>query len=367
MEQQQITPIKLEILRGASGIRQIYDEWSDLAAQCGAGRLMQLPDYYLSCAEKLLKNSDGMLIAALRKNRTLVAVVPLQFRVRKKLGVSFNIVEFPDTPSPIREFVALDSVSLADLSGCLRTQFQSVFGKRLDMLRLSGFTVAASENTETINDDKDLPVSMIGKNNYIQVYDGDYVQEKLSSNMRSNLRRRRKRLDKLGTAEFKTVTELPELDSAFDAFVETEAAGWKSQRGGKRAIKLHEDQQSFYRDLTSRFAKNGQCHIHLLTLNGKAIASDYCLASGNSVSSLKHGYDEQFTDVTPSNLLRQYTVEYYSKDDTIDVIDLVSGYSWQDRWKPNHRCVCLAQDFNRTFRGQLLRLITSLRSLAARK
>ena len=359
--------MNLEILHGAIGLQQIYDEWSDLARRCDADRLMQLPDYYLSFAEKLLKGRNGMLIAAFRDDRALVAILPLQFTVRKKFGVSFNIVEFPETPSPIREFVALDGRSLADLVSCLKSQFQSVFGKPIDLLRLSGFTVSDSEDVQAIAGSTISSVSKISKNNYIQLFDGDYVQEILSSNMRSNLRRRRKRLDKMGVAEFKTVTELPELNSAFDEFVETEAAGWKSQRGGKRAIKLHEDQQSFYRDLAIRFAKSGRCHIHLLTLDGNAIASDFCLASGNTVSSLKHGYDEQFTDVTPSNLLREYTVEYYSKGDTIDVIDLVSGYAWQDRWKPEHRSVCCAQDFNRTLKGQLLRLITSLRELSARK
>lgn len=357
--------MNLEILRGASGIRQIYDEWSELARRCGAGRLMQFPDYYLSFAEKLLTDPNGMLIAAFRDDRALVAVLPLQFTIRKKLGISFGVVEFPATPSPIREFIALDNRSLADLVGCLKKQFQPVFGKPVDMLRLSGFTVSDFEAFQAAGGSGISSVSNIGKNNYIQLTDGDYMQEKLSSNMRSNLRRRRKRLDKLGAAEFKTVTQLPELNSAFDAFVETEAAGWKSERGGKRAIKLHEDQLSFYRDLTSRFAKTGRCHIHLLTLDGNPIASDFCLVSGNSVASLKHGYDEQFTDVTPSNLLREYTIEYYAQDNAVDVIDLVSGYAWQDRWKPDHRSVCLARDFNHTFKGQLLRLVTSLRERSA--
>jgi CelD/BcsL family acetyltransferase involved in cellulose biosynthesis len=354
--------LSLEVFSGSQGIAELHDRWVSLANRCGASQLMQLPDYYACYAKSLASSAAETLVAAFSQGAELVAVMPLSYSETRKAGLTVRQLEFPPTPIPLRDFVAADGVTLDALIHCMRDQFQAAYGKQWDRLRCDG--IARPSETKLFSDaaNGSVSTSVVGKNNYIQLTDGDYILDSLSGNMRSNLRRRKKKLAKLGEFEFRTVATFPDLEKAYEDFVETEAAGWKSVSGGKRAIKLHPDQKSFYFDLLERFAHRGMAHIHLLELDGRAIASDYCLLAGKSAFSLKHGFDETFSDVTPSNLLREYTIEYYSANEDIEIIDLISGYAWQDRWKPAHRTVRSFSAFNGTLIGRLLGAYQGLQS-----
>lgn len=353
--------LRLKVFDGAKGIDTIYEEWVELARRCHASHLMQLPDYYLSYAELLAPTPNEMLVAAFYDNIKLIAIMPLRFTRPAKFGTTFGFLEFPNTPIPVRGFLASHHIRFQTLVTCLAKQFASVYGEQWDIMRLVGIPKLLS-NDGALEEKPKIITTIVAKNNFIQLCNGDYVQDILNTKMRSNLKRRMKKLIKRGDFEFKTISRLPELNDAYDAFIETEAAGWKSRRGGKRAIKLHPDQSAFYYDLAVRHARDNRCHIHLLEVGGRAIASDFSLLAGNSVFSLKHGFDETFSDVSPSQLLREYAIKYYSGKDDIQIIDLISSYAWQDQWKPDSRDVLSAVAFNCTIRGRAIQAYMQLKA-----
>jgi CelD/BcsL family acetyltransferase involved in cellulose biosynthesis len=203
-----------------------------------------------------------------------------------------------------------------------------------------------------------------GSSNAIDVSTGDHLRQALTSNMRSNLRRKRKRLETLGRIEFVTVTEPAALDEAYQGFLDTEAAGWKSVSGGKRAVKLHADQTTFYRTLMKLKAEEREAHIHLLLLDDTPIASDYCIVSRGTSYSLKHGYDERYAEAAPGNLLRAYTIEYYQAAPSIHTLDLISAWSWHERWHPTVRPIYDVKIFNRSASGRLLHAAVSAKRSA---
>jgi hypothetical protein len=206
-----------------------------------------------------------------------------------------------------------------------------------------------------------------GASNAIDVSGGDHIVRVLTRNMRSNIKRKRKRLEALGRVEFATVTDTAELDAAYQGFLDTEAAGWKSVRGGRRAVKLHTDQTLFYRTLMRLKSETREAHIHLLLLDGTPIASDYCIVSRGTCYSLKHGYDERYAEATPGNLLRAYTIEHYQTDTSIHTLDLVSAWSWHERWRPDTRPIYDIKIFNRSPFARLLHsLVSAKRSLQSR-
>ncbi len=266
--------LKLEVFSDVKGINKISDKWVELACRCSAWHLMQLPDYYLSYAELLAQTPGEILVAAFYDNLELIAIMPLRFTRRAKFGIKFGILEFPSTPMPVRGFLISEHISVQALVTCLSNQFAGVYGEQWDMMRLVGIPKPLINDVARENKSK-IVTTTVAKNNFIQLCHGNYIQDILNAKMRSNLRRRMKKLIKLGKIEFKTISSMPELNNAYDAFVETEAAGWKSRRSGKRAIKLHPDQRAFYYDLAVRHARNERCHIHLLEVDGQAIASDF--------------------------------------------------------------------------------------------
>ena len=343
------------MFQGESGLRDLEDEWTSLAHSTGATELMQFPGYYLSFAVELCGNPTDLSFAAFYREGQLRGVLPLALRSRKRRGLVLNTLGFPATPIPIRGWILSQDCSLNDVLACLKQpSFEKQFG-RWDVCKFDGIPGDAIARELSHQVANPFHLRVIGRNNSIGVTTGAYARSELSGNMRSNLNRAGKRLAKSGQVEYETIHEFPALEDAYQAFLVTEASGWKSQRGGKRAVLLHEDQQRFYHHLMESYARRGGCHIHLLRLDGEVIAADYCIVEENRVYSLKHGYDERYSHAKPGHLLREYTLEYYMVQDSIQEVDLISGYDWQNVWKPRSREVVSLVAYNNTAVGWLSR------------
>jgi hypothetical protein len=312
-----------------------------------------------------LGDTDFQLYA-LREQGRLVAVVPARLDTRQVFGAKLRVLTFMDLPMPVRDVLVLPEIELAAVIGALSEYLRQTWPWLYLHFR-------AVPSTSRLVSESPRPGLMLlsepcGASNAIDVSAGDHIGHVLTRNMRSNIKRKRKRLANLGRVEFVTVTEPAELDAAYQGFLDTEAAGWKSLRGGRRAVKLHADQTLFYRTLMTLKSSAREAHIHLLLLDGTPIASDYCIVSKGTCYSLKHGYDERYADTTPGNLLRAYTIEHYQSDPSIHTLDLVSAWGWHERWRPEARPIYDIKIFNRSPSARLLHtMVSAKRSLQTRR
>lgn len=329
-----------------------------------------MPEYYLAYAAAFEFPDHELIIAAVRAtDGRLIAIVPLRFAQKKKFGLRVDYLEFPGIPVPLRDVVF--DLSLAEdeiLCFLLRSlgnevgeswiyiQFRKVL-EDSDLVRRAG----SSRNLRRA-------IRPAGHSHVLDVSKRGYIETVLNSNARNNLRRNQKKMERLGSIECRTISDFPDLDTAYEHFLTTEAAGWKSVRGGKRAIKLHADQTRFYHDLMRRLADTRRCHIHLLYLDGQPVASDYCVIFGDTSYSVKHGYDETYAQFAPGNLLRAYTINYYEESDQITKLDLISGWDWHKRWRPEKRRVFDIKIFNQNLRGAIsYYLVTTIRKIRRKK
>lgn len=344
--------MRVEIVHEISEIRKLAQAWDSLAESFGQTGLMQTSGYYLSYFESLRKNAQFEFIVAVYRGVELRAVLPLSKVLKKRLFLSVKILQLPDTPIPVRGMLWPPDWSLDDLHRLLRQLHVYV---AWDLVKLGGFI--QDELSQLVGKEVASPFAIraIAINNFIQLDFDDYGRDVLAKKMRSNLKRGLARLKALGEVEFVTVCDQSVLDHAFDQFVALEASGWKSQRGGKRAIALHPDQLEFYRNLMKRFARSNRCDIHLLLINKEPVAADFCVISGASVYWLKHGFNERYTDASPGQLLRKYVIDRYSQHPDVTRYDMISSYSWQKVWKPTSREVIELQAINRTLIGSIVR------------
>ncbi|MEO8092009.1 MAG: GNAT family N-acetyltransferase [bacterium] len=123
----------------------------------------------------------------------------------------------------------------------------------------------------------------------------------LSRNQRSQVRRKRKRVEREGSLVFRTTTAA-DLDTDLDRFFELEASGWKGAAGtailqDPRALRL-------YTDFARAAASKGWLRIHLLELGGVAIAGDYSCVLGDAAFLLKTGFDERYAHLSPGAVVR---------------------------------------------------------------
>ena len=143
------------------------------------------------------------------------------------------------------------------------------------------------------------------------------LAENHSSKYRSEIRRRRRRLEEIlgGPLQF-----LDRSDTgAVDEFIRLEASGWKGQDGG--AYAKRPDAEKWFRALCHNFAALGRLHLLSLEVDGRSIAMQCCLRSGTTIFVLRVGHDAQLNAFGPGALLQSSAIEYF---DTLD-IDLVDS------------------------------------------
>ena len=351
--------MKIRVVR--DGVGTLEDDWFSLAETVESAGLTQYPQYGLACWHAFDAVREASMIVLILREDKIVGVFPVQLRKRRLYGISINVLEFLDFPTPVRDVLIDAEVSADDVMDCLTSDLSQALGKRWDFMSFRGVlessVLVGLTERRRFAEKKHVDIS-----HRLNVQEEGYVTRKLKSKVRSNLRRNLKKLGTRGDYRFETIDSFPALEDAYQAFLKTEAAGWKSVSGGKRAIALHADQTTFYRRLLEKSSEHGRSHIHLLYLDDEPIASDLCIMTSDACYSLKHGYDERYADVAPGNLLREYAVEYYGRHDEIDYIDLISGMNWHLAWQPERRKVYEARFYNRTARGLALFQLSKLRS-----
>jgi len=355
------SPIEFHLLHGAAGIALIRERWLALAHELESVTLLQFPEYHESFAEAV--DSESLqYIAALRDER-LVGLIPVRESLEQFGPLAINILEFPEMPCPRMDVLVSADEDVTEFISLLSDKLAEATGISSAMMRFRG--VPQDSALLRIRDSSSAPPrlhSQIGYNNVQVLGTAQSLQDILPGKLIRNLRARKRKLAKLGEIEFVTADTLATRGGAFDEFLNVEASGWKSLRGGRRAVKRHPEQVAFYRDLMNRYSSHDRCRIHLLKLNGQTIAGNFCISVGETCYSLKSGYDETYSHVAPGQLLRERVLEYYLSVPHIRQFDLISDYEWQRHWRPEQRPIFDVLFFRRSAKGLLLYAVIALRS-----
>ena len=137
----------------------------------------------------------------------------------------------------------------------------------------------------------------------------DELMARLSKHFRRNLRSHRKKLASLANVQFMTTTDEADLAVEFETFLDVEASGWKGQAGVGSAIALHPEITSFYRRFAIELSGGDHSEINALYADGRCIASQFCVLSGEQYSILKIAYDEGYARIAPGLLLLEQTLD----------------------------------------------------------
>ncbi|HEX5136651.1 MAG TPA: GNAT family N-acetyltransferase [Planctomycetota bacterium] len=126
---------------------------------------------------------------------------------------------------------------------------------------------------------------------------------KRPQNMRSNIRRRRRRLEEAGTPpRLLTITEPAEMARAVAEYGALESSGWKGENG--TAVAADNAQGIFYTRMLEAYAERGEATVYQCRYGDRLAASDICIHREGVILVLKVAYDEALASTGPSFLLR---------------------------------------------------------------
>lgn len=124
-----------------------------------------------------------------------------------------------------------------------------------------------------------------------------------SRNHRRDLKRKESRLTQAGLVEFHRprVTSPDELVPRLQTVFEVEDRGWKGR--ATTSVLRHREAWDYYVLWAGLLAGAGELDLSWLTLDGRAIATQFGWRTGGCYWCLKIGYDEAFAEFSPGQLL----------------------------------------------------------------
>lgn len=154
----------------------------------------------------------------------------------------------------------------------------------------------------------------------------------LRRKFRSELRRRRRRLEEEGRLTLEVFDGAEGLDELLEEGFRVEGSGWKGTYG--TSIDSRPATRRFYTEVAKWATGRSWLRLAFLRLNGKAIAFDYCLEYDGTHYLLKTGYDPAYRKFAPGMIIRYLMLARAFSDAmvTYDFLGLGSDYAWKREW-----------------------------------
>jgi CelD/BcsL family acetyltransferase involved in cellulose biosynthesis len=332
---------RVELFRGSAGLDALAADWRTLFAALPKPGLTQLWEWFRAYLDTTAAVPDDIYFGALYDGDGILAILPLEFKVKKVFGVlrmhvarlarpDFHQCDILVHPRTLQQF---------DLVATLEA-FRARARRPWDMTRLgptlehsTASAVFQKAATQAIPP-KTLSTVERGADT-LEMGEGPYevLLERMSKNFRGGLRKSRNKLAKLEDVTVEWARSPEALETAFPRFLEIEASGWKGVAGSGGAIALRAPYRAFYCGLMRSLAASGRCRINLMYHGKRVIAGQFGIVLGERYYLLKIGYDESYRQEAPGNMLLERLLQEAASDPAIRHVDLISDAAWHDSWK----------------------------------
>lgn len=300
----------------AEPIEGLIAEWEALCDQVNASIFLR-PGWFTCWWDAFGVGSQEVL--AVRQAGRLAGVLPL-FHSRTSLISQTN------WHSPHFGSVSLDHASEQELiEGALaRARVRG----RLDLGLIAADDPAVSRLTATARRNGFRTIVRTMERSPFVALDDDWetFEGRLPSKRRSDLRRRQRRLDELGSCEFGCHDGSERLDELLAEGFSVEEAGWDGRDG--TPISARADTRVFYRRIAEWGVEHGVLRLFFLRLDGRAIAFAFCLVDGKSLCVLKLGFHPHQARLAPGLLLTRSMIAHAFEADyrTYEFLGQVEPY-----------------------------------------
>ena len=337
--QQQKEMFSCKISIGKAAVTELYPFWEKLENSVKARSYSHSLIWNRAYLENLADDGNRLVFCTIWNNKTLIALFPFEqatvcagkmtFRTLS-LSQNFHYL-LPDI------LVADGHISRATIELALRELKQC--GIKWDVLFFP--RVLAGSTAHRIMAKFRSPFChRTGADpcNTMPIQDYERIHQSLAGIFRGTLKKAKNKLNRQPAVEFISVSTQPEIAEAFARFLEVEASGWKGNQGENSAILLDHRLTGFYRDVMEGFAALGQAAINLLKVGDKVIAAQYTLGINDTLYLLKIGYDQEFSKLSPGNLLLEWLMKRCQQEKKYTLINFITSLAWQNSWNPVPVC-----------------------------
>ncbi len=360
--------LRVDEFKGASGLVHIADDLQRLFERIENRHFVHSPGWLRAFVACLVETPDKVRFFVFHRGAHVCAVVALQeqdaraagpFRVRRHSLLMHRHATLSDAlvapGESVHEVVAALAGHLD--GGALATLIE------LPNLLAGGAALSALGQGARLA--PRLFIEVAGASAWFDTSSREAAFSGLSSHMRRNLARQRRRLEEMGPVAFERIQGERAATDGVERFVMLEASGWKGAAGS--AIRMHPRILDFYRTLARELEGNPQVVVYLLAIGSRTVAGSFCIELDDTLHVLKIAYDEELHAAAPGNYLLDRMLDEAAASGVLRRVSLVTSPPWAQRWGARNDDLLRVLVFPPGLRGALLQAALRARRVLRRK
>jgi CelD/BcsL family acetyltransferase involved in cellulose biosynthesis len=320
--------LNVEEVKHAEELPRYRDEWQDLLSRADRPLLFQTYEWMTSWLESFWKDR-ALAFLFLRDGQRLDGLAPLLEDEQGEFSCSGSVVLPADGDFAIRGDILCAGDRAAVLDSVVRHLRATRRGVRLtlkhlqtDSALLTELSSVAARNRLGTFQRRAWTSPMVRFEGGWETYLGSR-----SGHLRSELRRKNRRIEAAGTVACVTACTPAEAERALDDVLAIERRSWKQPLGSSLAFRPTEER--FLRKLARRCAESGWLRLYFLHLDSRPVAYLYGFVFGNEYYAFATSFDESYRELSPGTVLFERVLRD-SCERGLQVFDFLGG---ETRWK----------------------------------
>jgi CelD/BcsL family acetyltransferase involved in cellulose biosynthesis len=327
----------IEEIVDTRGFKSLANKWNHLLSQSESDSIFLTWEWVFNWWQVYGKGKELRVLVVKDQHEDIVAIAPLYSHTKKFFnGFSLNEVRFLGTG----EDVSPDYLDFIIRKGCENQAIATLIGylavqNAWDILHLTDMlsTSITARVIRNVAVDKGLKVERSERATcpYIRLLpDWNEYMRSLSTNMRLNIKRRMRNLEKDFRARYFVWQDLEGLEDVMERLASLHNKRWK-QKGGEHSFSS-EQYNAFHQTVAREFAQKGWLHLSCLELNDEIVAILYDYRYRDKIYYYQGGFDPSLYKYSPGLVLRAYVIQKAIRDG-IKEIDLLKGaYEHKYKW-----------------------------------
>ena len=326
-------PIKTVTVRDFDTLASYVPAWDHLAQKAPQKIATLLPGWVDAFLRHRLKPNERWFCSFAYAATELVGVLPVVITPHPILGIRWPLLRTPSDGyyTTLSGDIVLSAeqpdTALHGLLAEVNREVPGHLGLDLQAVRRTSPVWSALENTTggyVARRGQPLMYSFLDVRGDFDTYLSSF------GHMSRNLRRFRKKLEKLGHVSIEVRRGSAASEDLLPDFLALEASGWKGRNG--TAILNSPDETHFYTTLVRNFARCGYLEWHTIRVDEQLIAAQLAVRCNASLCLLKSAFNEDFADCRPGTLLTEVTFREGFSRPEIDEINSMSDFDAHGIW-----------------------------------
>jgi CelD/BcsL family acetyltransferase involved in cellulose biosynthesis len=360
--------VRIRVVRTFEDFLALAGRWNALLKETGSDSVFLTWEWLYTWAKHYLEEGQLWVVLAFKKDE-LIGIAPFCLRPRVTAMITIREMRFlgsDDVGSTNLDFIVRRKHKATVLRAIYRHIHEEASGA-WDLLTLSELPAESSsiDLWELLVAEAGRVIEVAGMTvePFIDLRDGlEHFLASLSGNERSNLRRKQRHLEGLGSVTYERMSSTRDVEKAMDLLVDLHQMRWRQK--GAAGVFADERRRRFHREVARAFSEKGWLRMDFLRLGGEAIAGVYGYAYGDRYSFYLPGLNPKIAARSSPGILLLFRCVEEAVSEGYNEFNLLQGAAdYKMAWATGlRRCVTL-QYYNRRVSSALVKALESGKSM----